>query len=84
MGIEFDDQLVEEARSAGLNVSQAEMFQYLQSTKERFNGCIASHIVEHFVLPKVLKLLQLINWVILGRSMRLESGIAVVSPWFTF
>ena len=84
VGIGFDDQLVAEARSAGLNVSQADMFQYLQPTKERFNGGIAWHIVEHFVPPRVLKLLQLINRVILGRSVRLESGITVVSPWLTF
>ncbi len=42
--IEFDDQLVEGARSVGLNVTQTDIFQYLQPTKERFNGCIASHI----------------------------------------
>ena len=64
VGIEFDDQLVAEARSAGLNVSQAEMFQYLQSTEEKFNGCIASHIVEHFPPPKVLELLQLMSRVV--------------------
>ncbi|MCH6546789.1 MAG: methyltransferase domain-containing protein, partial [Deltaproteobacteria bacterium] len=65
VGIEFDDQLVEEACSAGLNVSQAEMFQYLQSTKDRLDGCIASHIVQHFPSPNVLELLQLINRVLL-------------------
>ncbi len=64
VGIEFDYQLVMEARSAGLNVSQAEMFQYLHSTEEMFNGCIASHIVEHFTPPKVLELLQLMSRVV--------------------
>ncbi len=60
VGIEVNEGLVQEARSAGLNVIQTDISHYLKSTVERYQGYIASHIFEHFHPQNVVELLGLI------------------------
>jgi len=78
LGIEGDGGMVAEARAAGLTVVQTDIFHYLQSTEERFQGCIASHIVEHFVPEKVVELLALMHRVTLpgGKLLIITPNIA--------
>lgn len=75
VGIEMDEGLVNEARSSGLKVIQGDIFHYLQSTQEKFNGCIASHIVEHFPPQKVVELLRLMNRVTLS-----DGKLLIITP----
>ena len=53
-GVELDEALYRACRDRGLNVTQANLFSYLESLQQpRFGGCFASHIVEHFLPQEV-------------------------------
>lgn len=47
-GVEIDPILCRDSALRGLNVMCMDIFDYLAKTEEKFDGCFASHIVEHF------------------------------------
>jgi len=64
LGVEVDSSLCHNAKSLGLNVVRANLFDYLKATKDKFDGCFASHIVEHFLPSDVQELFRLVHEVI--------------------
>jgi O-antigen chain-terminating methyltransferase len=59
-GVEADQALCEQARSRGLDVTQADFFAFLKNKSPEFDGVMASHIVEHFLPVQVEELLGLL------------------------
>jgi SAM-dependent methyltransferase len=75
-GVELDQNLCEESRSKGLQVVNADFFQFLrQSPPGSYDGAVASHIVEHFLPQQVEELFQL-----LGRALKPRSVLLVITP----
>lgn len=56
-GIDIDPQRVAEARSKGLQVTQATAQEHLSSYPGRYDGIFLGHIVEHFPGEQMLRLL---------------------------
>jgi SAM-dependent methyltransferase len=75
VGVEIDDSLSQMANSQGLKVIQADIFDYLKETTDKFDGCCASHIVEHFTPGVVKNLFRLIH-----RIMEAGGLLLVVTP----
>lgn len=63
LGVEIDPILCQNAAIRGLNVICMDIFEYLMKTEEKFDGCFASHIVEHFSPSDVNKLFTAIHGV---------------------
>lgn len=62
VGVEIDKKLCREAESRGLDsITCADFFDYLKETKEKFDGCFASHVVEHFSPSEVKELFKLLH-----------------------
>jgi SAM-dependent methyltransferase len=61
LGIEVDEGLYQSASSRGLKVLRADIFDYLRTTVDIFDGCFASHIVEHFPPNEVEELFHLVS-----------------------
>ena len=62
VGVEADAALCAAARGRGLDVRQADFFDFLRSAPAAtFDGCMASHIVEHFLPERVEELLRLLH-----------------------
>lgn len=62
IGVEADAALCEAARTRGLDVRQADFFQFLKDgPPSSFDGVMASHIVEHFLPERVEELLRLLH-----------------------
>jgi len=75
-GIEADAGLCAQLRARGLDVIQADFFEFLRkSPSGEFDGVMASHIVEHFLPVQVEELLGL-----LARVARPGSPIVILTP----
>lgn len=75
LGVEIDGSLCRDAKSQGLNIVQANLIDYLKETKDKFDGCFASHIVEHFSPLDVQDLFRLAHEVIEHRGI-----LIIVTP----
>ena len=73
-GVEADAALCKAARERGLQVEQADFFDYLHKA-EPFDGCMASHIVEHFLPERVEALLGLLH-----RAAKPGSRLVILTP----
>ena len=61
LGVELDRDLFEQSKAKGLNVVNADLFEFLAKTApETYDGAVASHIVEHFPPQRVEELLRLL------------------------
>lgn len=61
VGVELDRELFEQAKAKGLDVIQADLFEFLaKSPASSFDGAVASHIVEHFPPQRVEELFRLL------------------------
>lgn len=75
-GIEVDEKLCRGAREQGLsNVVSTNIFEYLRTTTNRFDGCFASHIVEHFGPDQVRELFTLIHKILEPKGL-----LVVITP----
>lgn len=74
-GIEIDAALCQSARLRGLRVIQADIFDYLEKTPDKFDGCFASHIVEHFTPREVEDLFKLVH-----RAMEDGGLLVIITP----
>lgn len=76
LGVEADAELCRSARTRGLAVEQANFFEYLKASPEsQFDGCMASHIVEHFLPQQVEDLFGL-----LLRAAKPGSPLVILTP----
>jgi SAM-dependent methyltransferase len=73
-GVEADEALCGAARARGLDVENADFFAFLKDSKD-FDGCMASHIVEHFLPERVQELLHLLHG-----AMRPGSRLVILTP----
>lgn len=75
VGVEADTGLCATARARGLDVENADFFEYLKTFNEKFDACMASHIVEHFLPERVEELLRLIH-----RALKPGSPLVILTP----
>jgi SAM-dependent methyltransferase len=76
LGVEADAELCSSARARGLSVEQANFFEFLEGCPAAsFDGCMASHIVEHFLPERVEQLLRLIH-----RAVKPGSPLVILTP----
>lgn len=58
-GVDSETRAVEKAKAAGLNVIEADVFEYLaQCEAETYDAVFCAHLVEHLPYPMVIKLVQ--------------------------
>ncbi len=74
-GVEADAALCEQAHARGLDVVNANFFEFLKTKTNEFDGVMASHIVEHFLPVQVEELLGL-----LARAARPGSPLVILTP----
>ncbi len=75
VGVDSFPQCVEACRRNGLDIRDAEILQYLQTTTESYDGLFLSHIVEHLPPQTVLDLFAHAR-----RILRPSGRIIVVTP----
>jgi SAM-dependent methyltransferase len=75
-GVEIDPELCASSISRGLDVNNRDIFEFLQEAHPgSFDGCFASHIVEHMLPVQVEDLLGLIH-----SSLRPGSPLVILTP----
>jgi len=75
-GIETDEALCAQSRARGLEVKQADFFEFLANSPEgQYDGVMASHIVEHLLPVQVEELFRL-----LARASRPGSPLVILTP----
>ncbi|MDW8065324.1 MAG: class I SAM-dependent methyltransferase [Anaerolineae bacterium] len=60
IGIDIDAEMIRICRSKGLNVAQADLFEYLAGHESDFDGVFCSNVIEHMGADKVLRFFQLV------------------------
>ena len=76
MGVEMDAELCRLAREKQLNVVNGDIFDFLQNAEESlYDGCFASHIVEHFLPSRVKEMFSLVH-----RCLKPGSPFVVITP----
>jgi SAM-dependent methyltransferase len=63
-GVEVDEELCRLAVENGLDVMQMDLMSYLRGSNDRFDGCFASHIVEHFAPVQVVDMFELLDRIV--------------------
>ena len=75
-GVEIAPELCEQIRQRGLTVHQQDFFEFLEGSPDNhFDGCMAAHIVEHFMPPDVARLLTLLH-----RTMKPRAQLVIITP----
>jgi len=59
VGIDFDSQMVEVCRGKGLDVIQADIFDYLPHQEQQVDGIFSSNLIEHFSAHNAQRFAQL-------------------------
>jgi len=74
-GVDRDEEIVRKAVQKGLKVERADLFDFLQTVDERYDGIFCSHLLEHLSFEQVVGLIELVTG-------RLEQGgvFAAVLP----
>jgi len=75
LGIDSDEQMVEDAKGKGLQIIQADVFEYLKTAKSNFDGIFCAHLIEHLSCDRALELLSLCS-----RAMKKDGSLVVVCP----
>ncbi len=60
-GVDRDEEIVKKAVQKGLRVQKADLFDYLQTIEERYDGIFCSHLLEHLSFEQVLRLTELVS-----------------------
>jgi SAM-dependent methyltransferase len=66
-GVDRNEEIVNKTRLKNLDVVQGDIFDYLEKTKEVYDGIFCSHLLEHLPFDDVVRLIELI-------AKRLELG----------
>ena len=61
VGVERNETIAEKVRQKGLKVIRSDVFQYLETTGERFDGIFCSHLLEHLSFDQISRLVELIT-----------------------
>ncbi len=61
VGVEYDDLMYKTSSARGFRVHKGNAISYLESTKESFDGIMASHIIEHLAIDEGIKFIELIK-----------------------
>ncbi len=70
-GVDRNEAIVEKVRLKQLKVIHSDIFRYLESVEERYDGIFCSHLMEHLSFDRVVRLIELI-------TMRLDPGGVLV------
>lgn len=71
-GVEMDSTMLEVSRGRGHKVSAGEAVDYLGKNKKRYDGIMASHIIEHMEIDRGVKFIELIK-----KSLK-PGGVAII------
>lgn len=71
-GVDISPQMVNKARERGLNVIQADIFDFMRESNDRYDVIIARHLIEHLQKNEIITLLDMIH-----RSLK-EGGIVIL------
>jgi SAM-dependent methyltransferase len=69
LGVDAFSPAVDACRRKGLDVRRADLFQYLRTCRQTFDGVFCSHIVEHLTPDQTQRLLQEANRVLKDRGL---------------
>lgn len=58
-GVDRDEEIVKKAVQKGLNVQRADLFDFLQTVDEKYDGIFCSHLLEHLSFEQVVRLIEL-------------------------
>lgn len=74
-GVDSDEEMVKDVKGKGLPVIQADVFEYLKTTKSKFDGIFCAHLIEHLSFDRALELLSLCSEV-----MKKDGSLVLVCP----
>lgn len=57
-GLDTDEGMGDHVRDRGFKFQQQDLFQYLESTPDRFDGIFAAHVLEHLSPEQVIRFLE--------------------------
>lgn len=77
IGVEHSKEFAQQCRANGHMVFEQDVFHFLRSRKNRFDGIFASHLIEHFETRAGLRLLQLAY-----DALRERGVLIIVTPTF--
>lgn len=77
IGVEHTEQFVRKCRARGHEVHQQDVFEFLETHKNEFDGVFASHLIEHFPTREGLRLIQL-----MFECLRKDGVLIIVTPTF--
>jgi len=60
IGVDHTEKFVAQIKERGLEVVREDAFDFLRENQSKFDGVLASHIIEHFPATKGLELIELI------------------------
>lgn len=72
-GVDSEPEMIAEVRKLGLKAIQADAFEFLANTKEKYDGIFSAHFIEHLDSGAALKLLELC------KSRLVTGGVLVVA-----
>lgn len=75
IGVDASQKRVSRCRKNGFNAVKADIFEFLDTTRKKFDGVFCSHFVEHLEPLNLALLLNLIN-----RSMKKNGKLVMVTP----
>ena len=61
VGVDRNEGIVEKVRLKQLKVIHSDLFRYLESMEERYDGIFCSHLMEHLPFDRVTRLVELIT-----------------------
>jgi SAM-dependent methyltransferase len=61
VGVDRDEEIIKKACLKNLNVTKTDIFDYLEKTKEDYDGIFCSHFLEHLPFDQVVRLIALIT-----------------------
>jgi SAM-dependent methyltransferase len=59
VGIDIDSRMIELCRGKGLDIVEADLFDYLGREKEQFDGIFSSNVIEHLSMEDALRFVQM-------------------------
>jgi len=61
VGVDRDEEIVKKACLKKLNVTKADIFDYLEKMEESYDGIFCSHFLEHLPFDQVVRLIELVT-----------------------
>jgi len=61
MGVDANKKITEYASKKGLTIINSDVFKFLKTTQQKFDGIFCSHFIEHLEFEKVIDLIEIIT-----------------------